>query len=73
MDTDHSITRLAELLSIITRGADVSADYLSAVQEIDVLLESGRKQLPGELSHFLRNRSYVKAANFIDKMDLKAL
>ena len=70
MDHPDIITKLAELLSRIVSGSAQSAEFLSIVEQVDALAVAGQRHLPTELRHFLGNRSYVKAANFIDKMDL---
>ena len=70
MDHPDIITRLAELLSRIVNETAQPAEFLSIVEQVDALAVAERKSLPAELRHFLGNRSYVKAANFIDKMNL---
>ena len=54
-------------------GSTQTSDLLSALEQIDTLATDERRYLPAELRHFLGNRSYVKAVNFIDKMDLQGL
>lgn len=64
------ITHLSELLACLVRGTGDSTEaYLHAIRDVDEIAKSQRRVLPGELIHFLQNRSYVKAVNFIDKME----
>lgn len=71
MNHSKTITKkLAGLLSKIVNGTAQGEEFFTIIEQMDRLVETEKKHLPAELRHFLSRRSYVKAADFIDKMNL---
>ena len=71
----HEIkARLGTLLGVIMEGPSGStAEYVAALRQLDVFKdEKYRCVLPWDLRHYLSNRSYGKALNFIDTWKLDA-
>ncbi len=63
-----SIPQLRALLTTAIEGpsGDIGA-YIRALKSLDYYtMQEFRKTLPWDLRHYLTNRSYMKALNFVD-------
>ena len=65
---------LAALLQVVLSGPkDNTEGYVEALKKLDAYTKAEFKQrLPWDLWHYLSNRSYLKALNFIDSWESKS-
>ena len=54
------------LRTIVSSGKDGQGDLISALKQLDDILEEKEADLDARLRHFLQNRSYEKALLWIE-------
>ena len=54
------------LRTIVSSGKDGQGDLISALKQLDYILEEKEADLDARLRHFLQNRSYEKALLWIE-------